>query len=95
MKTLGMCLRIEGVEQKLGGMSPSSRTKLELFHVVAHPFKFGLFEVGVGFVVECTFVRGRKGGGGHEAFTLFRVLCMCIMWIYWCSVFVGEGRMMM
>ena len=59
-----MCLRIEGVEPRLGVMSPSSRTMLELFHVVALPFKFGLFEVGVGFVVECTCLRGNCARGG-------------------------------
>ena len=46
---------------------------LELFHVVALPFKFGLFEVGVGFVVECTCLRGNcaRGGGVDMSFFIF------------------------
>ena len=53
MTALDKYLRIEGVGPRLGDMSPSSLTRLQLYHEVVYPFKFG-----VGFVLECNYVIG-------------------------------------
>lgn len=82
MKALGIYLSIEGIGPRLGDMPPSSRTRLELFHVVAYSFEFGFLKVCVGFVVQCTCVRGGRRGEYEPLFCLECFMCVfCLEYI--------------